>query len=139
MNMNKKTEFAVMLSNKPGELGRLAALMAKAKVNISGISINDGVHHGVVKFVVDEASPARAALKKANVAFSERQVLALALANKLGALAGICAKLAAKRVNIDYIYGTACACASGDDCSCGCECTLILSVPEGRDLKAVFK
>jgi hypothetical protein len=34
------------------------------------------------------------------------EVLQVALPNKAGALAGVAARLAKKRVNIDYVYGT---------------------------------
>jgi hypothetical protein len=133
--MEKRTQFTVMATNKPGELAWLAKILGKAKVNIEAISINDGVHHGVVKIVVDDAKAARKALKKAELAASEQDVLAVALADKPGAMADLCAKLARKGVNIDYIYGSTCACGEG---GCSCECRVILSVTDAAAARAAL-
>jgi hypothetical protein len=134
--MQKKTQFTVMLANEPGELARVAKLVAKAKVNIEALTINDGVHHGVLKFVVDGAGGVRKAFTKARLTFSEHKVYAVTLPNQPGALAEMCGKLAAKGVNIDYVYGSTCAC---DEECCRGDCTLILSGSDEKTLKAALK
>ncbi len=138
--MEKKTQLTVIETYQPGELARLTKLLAKAKVNIEAISINDGVHHGVVKLVVDDPRAARAALKKAGLAVSEQPVLALSLPDKPGAMAELCATLSRKKVNIDYIYGSTCACGCCDDgeCECSCACRVILSVSDEAAARAAL-
>ena len=135
--MEKMTQLTVMLENRPGSLSDVVGAFAKAKANIRAISINDGVHHGVLKVVPGDAGAARKALQKAGVPFSEQKVYALAVADRPGALADVCARLAAEKINIDFIYGSACGC--GDECcECGCDAVLILSLAEGKSAAAVL-
>jgi hypothetical protein len=133
--MQKKTQVSILLDNKPGELGKVARLMARAKVNIEAMAINDGIHHGVLKMVVDKAEAARKALKKAGIQHSVQTVLSVPLRNEPGALAKLCAKLAGKGVNIDYVYGSGCLC-SGECC---CDCTIILSSPDAKAVKKILR
>jgi hypothetical protein len=133
--MEKKTQVSILLDNKPGELGRVAKVMARAKVNIEAMSINDGTHHGVLKVVVDRAEAARKALKKAGIQHSVQTVLSIPLRNAPGALAKLCAKLAGKGVNIDYVYGSACQCAD----KCPCDCTIILSSCDAKAVKKALR
>jgi hypothetical protein len=135
--MDKMIQLTVMLENRPGSLGSVVGTLAKAKVNIRAISINDGVHHGVLKVVPDDAGTASKALKKAGIGFSEQKVYALSVADRPGGLADVCSRLAAKGINIDFIYGSACGCADG--CECGCDAVLILSVAEGKSAAAALK
>lgn len=120
--MKVRREFAVMLPNRPGELARLAKALARAKVNIEAVSVNDGTRFGVVRLVVDGPSSTRQALRKAKLQFVENRVIAVPLADKPGALAELSSKLAQKGVNIDYVYGST--------CSCECPCLLIMGVTD---------
>ncbi len=133
--MQKKTQISIMLVNVPGELGRIAKLMARAKVNIEALAINDGAHHGVLKMVVDKEGAASKALKKAHLQHVVQTVIALPLRNRPGALAKLCAKLERKKINIDYVYGSSCEC--GDKCPC--ECTIIVSCCDAKALKKALK
>jgi hypothetical protein len=134
--MEKMTQLTVMLENRPGSLSHVVGTLAKAKVNIRAISINDGVHHGVLKVVPDDAGKAGKALKKAGLGFSEQKVYALSVADRPGGLAEVCSRLAGKGINLDFIYGSACGCADG--CDCGCDAVLILSVADGKSAAAAL-
>ncbi len=135
--MEKRTQLTVMLENKPGALGRVVGALAKANVNLQAISINDGVHHGLLKLVPDQPALARKALQDEGLPFSEQKVYAIAVADRPGALAEVCSLFADKGINIEYIYGGGCTC--GEGCECGCDAVLILSLPDPKAAEAVLQ
>jgi len=100
-------EITVALPNKPGSLAKLATALAKAKVNIQAIAVVESTDVSVVRMVADKAAAAQKVAEKMGVTTSTKNVVALSLANKPGALATACGRLARKRINIDYIYGSA--------------------------------
>jgi len=95
------------MENKPGQLGKLGATLARAKVNIEAISVVDSADVGVVRIVTSSNAKARAALKRAGMMVVQQPVLVLKLANEPGALAGVASKLAGAKVNIEFVYGSA--------------------------------
>jgi hypothetical protein len=130
----KKTQFSLVLVNKPGELANLSKLLAKAEVNIEALAISDGIHTGVVKLVVDPPDPARAVFKEAGLQFSEQKVLAIPLPDNPGGLAELCAKLAKDGLSIDYVYGS--TCTTGPDSGCKCQSQLMVSVANLAEAEA---
>jgi hypothetical protein len=97
----------VALANKPGRLAKVGAALARAKVNIEAISVVDSAEVGVVRVLTSSATKAKAALKKAGLDAVEQPVLVLKLANEPGALSRAASKLAAAKISIEYIYGSA--------------------------------
>jgi hypothetical protein len=63
--MARGTQLSVTMENKPGELAKLGAALARAKVNIEAISVLDSSDVGVIRLVTSSNTKARAALKKA--------------------------------------------------------------------------
>jgi hypothetical protein len=143
--MEKKTQLAILIENNTGELGRVFKLIAAARVNIEAITLDDGIHHGILKMVVDRPEAARKALKRAKLRFSEHDVVAVVLPNVPGGLAKLCKKLAKKKVNISYIYGSTCKCCQESGCKrkhkgdgkCGCVC--ILSLDDAKTVKSLLR
>jgi len=105
--MARGTQLSVALENKPGQLARVAAAVARAKVNIQAISVVDSTEMGVVRLVTSSNAKARAALKKAGMMVAQSPVIVAKMPNEPGALAAAAKKLAAARVNIEYVYGSA--------------------------------
>lgn len=100
-------EITVALPNKPGSLAKLCTALAEAKVNIQAVSVVESTDVSVVRLVADKPASALKAIDGMGLAATTKDVLALSLANKPGALAKACAKLADRRRNIDYLYGSA--------------------------------
>lgn len=99
------TELSVNLPNRPGELGRLAAALGKAKVNIEAIAAATAGGKGTIRFVVKDPRKAKAALKGAGIgAVRQREVLEVRLADKPGSLARVANRLGRANVNIDSAY-----------------------------------
>lgn len=131
----EKTQFSFVLVNKRGELARFAEILARANVNMLGISISDGVHTGVLKVVVDDPEAARAAFSEADLQFYEQPILVVQLADKPGALASLCTRLAEQGYSVDYVYGS--ACRGGDDAGSGCQTEIMVSVADLEAIKAL--
>jgi hypothetical protein len=105
--MPRGTQLSVTMDNKPGQLAKLGATLARAKVNIEAISVLDSAEVGVIRLVTSSNAKALAALKKAGMAVVQHPVLVLKLPNEPGALGAATSKLAAAKVNIEFVYGSA--------------------------------
>jgi len=126
--MERCNQFSVFLVNKPGVLSLIFRELARAKVNITNLAMMDSMEHGVLRMTVDDPGAARAALKVLNVSANETEVLAVDLANRPGAAADLCEKLADAHINIGYMY-----CTAGGN---GARTTVVIKVP---DIKKAIK
>ncbi len=100
-------QFSVFMVNKPGVLAQALGEFAKAKINITAITMMDSVEHGVMRVVFEKPDKAREVLSKLNMPYNETDVLCVDLANKAGALAAVAEKLSKGHINITYAYCTA--------------------------------
>jgi len=105
--MYMASQFSVFMVNKPGVLARLLGDFAKAKINITAITMMDSAEHGVMRVVFEKPEAARELLAKLNMPYNETDVLCVDLANKSGALAVVAEKLSKGHINISYAYCTA--------------------------------
>jgi hypothetical protein len=128
----RKQQFTLYLENKPGVLARITRRLANAKVNLEGISVANSSDVALVQMVVSRTVAARKILKDLGVAFTVQDVAVVPVRNTPGGLAAIVDRLAAAKVNINYVYATACDCVTG----CKCCSYVVISAP---DLKRVDK
>jgi hypothetical protein len=105
--MPRATQLSVAMENRPGQLAKIGAALARAKVNVEAISVVDSAEVGVVRLVTSSSAKAAAALKRAGMAVVQQPVLVVKLPNEPGALGKAAAKLAAAKINISYAYGSA--------------------------------
>jgi hypothetical protein len=99
-------QYSIFLANKPGLLGKIVDTLGTAKVNIVALSLMDASEHGVLRIVAKNAEKAEKALAPLNLALTSTPVLAVTMPNRPGALADVCEKLSANRVQISYLYST---------------------------------
>ena len=94
------TEFSVRLANRPGQLAKLARLLADASVSIEAFAAlaDNGESH--VRFVVDSPHVTRRLLMAASLEFDEREVLDTFLPRGAGSLAHMAESLANAGINI---------------------------------------
>ena len=104
--MHIETQFSVFLVNKPGVLAVVTGALAKAKVNVSALTLMDSVEHGVLRLVTDNAPGARKVLGKSHDEWAESDVMVMELDNSPGAFARVAAILANAHINISYAYCT---------------------------------
>jgi hypothetical protein len=100
-------QFSVFMVNKPGVLALALSEFAKAKVNITAITMMDSAEHGVMRVVFEAPEKAREILSRLNMPYNQTDVLCVDLANKAGELAVVAEKLSKGHVNISYAYCTA--------------------------------
>jgi len=95
------------MENRPGMLAKLTASLAKARVNIEGISVAESTDTAIVQLISSDSARTKKALKELGIPFTAQDVSVVVLDHKPGALARLADKLAEAGVNINYIYATA--------------------------------
>jgi hypothetical protein len=101
------SQFSIFMVNKPGVLAQVLGEFAKAKVNITAMTMVDSAEHGVMRVVFEEPAKAKEVLSRLNMPFNETDVLCVNLDNKAGALAAVAERLSKGHINISYAYCTA--------------------------------
>jgi len=101
------TQFSIFMVNKPGVLAQVLSEFARAKINITAMTMMDSVEHGVMRVVFTAPKKAKEVLAKLNMPHNETEVLCVTLDNRSGALAIVAEKLAKNHINISYAYCTA--------------------------------
>ncbi len=105
--MRVERQLTLILENRPGVLAEVCADLAKAKINIKGIYVENLVDHFAVRMVVDDPDKAIHLLGDSGVLVFENDIVAVTGTDKPGTLAAIARRLGAARVNIDYMYASA--------------------------------
>lgn len=126
--MEKRVQFSIFLVNKPGVLPQIFRELAKVKLNVTSLVMMDSMEQGVLRMIVEDPKTARSIFSQLNVPVTETDVLAVELANRPGAAADLCERLAASHINIGYMY-----CTTG---ARGGKSLVVLKVP---DLKKAIK
>jgi hypothetical protein len=99
-------DFAIELTDRPGELARVADALSRYGVNLKAVAGQAVDQHVVVRFIADEPESARTALERANIRFEEEEVVKVLLENRAGELAVATKKLGEAGVNLRAIYLT---------------------------------
>jgi len=99
-------DFAIELTDRPGELGRVATALSRYGVNLKAVSGLSVGNHVLVRLIADDEESAREALRKAEIKFDEGEVVPALLENRAGELAALTAKLSEAKVNLRAIYMT---------------------------------
>src|SRR5437867_650541 len=86
-------DFAIELTDRPGELGRVATALSRYGVNLKAVTGLALEKHVLVRIIADDPDAARAALQGAGIRFTEGEVVQVLLENRAGELAAITNKL----------------------------------------------
>ncbi len=105
-NVTVEKQISVFLVNKPGVLAQVTQTLADEKVNIKALTLVDSQEHGVLRLVLEDGLRGKEALKRLNIPMTETEVISVELANRPGALADVCNRLAQEHININYAYCT---------------------------------
>ncbi len=100
----KVNQISVFLENKSGRLAEVTRTLADNDVNIRALSIADTVDYGLLRLIVNDPVLATRALTGAGFTVAQTEVLAIAVPDRPGGLAGIIDVLSAKGLNIEYMY-----------------------------------
>lgn len=129
---NLGKEIVVSVANKVGILANISKVMADHGINIEGAAGYVANNEAKIMLVVGDSLRAKEALEKGGYkGIKENEVLIVDLENKPGALKVITGKLASEKIDIRYIYGTA--------CPTGCPARLILATSNNEKALISFK
>jgi hypothetical protein len=104
--MPKAKQITAWLESKPGQLGRIAEALAKAKVNITAVSAWSITGESPVHLLVSSPAKAKKALGALGIRCTEEEVLCVTLSNELGTLGEVGTRLGAANINVEYGYGS---------------------------------
>jgi len=99
--MPKSKEFAVVIEDRPGTLGKLCRALADRGVNILAFQ----TFGTSTRFVVDNPTTAKAALDGGRYSYTEAEVAQVKLPHRPGELARAASRLGEANININYAYG----------------------------------
>lgn len=99
-------DCAIQLTNKPGDLARVAEALARRGVNIKALAALSVGGTAIARILPDDIVVARSAFEAANVRFTEGEVHLVLLENKAGVLATISDRLGDAGINLEAMYVT---------------------------------
>jgi hypothetical protein len=94
------------VESKPGELGRIAEALGKAKVNITAFSAWSITGESPIHLLVSSPAKAKKALEGLGIRCTEEEVLRLTLPDEPGKLGEVGTRLGAVNINLDYGYAS---------------------------------
>ena len=97
-------EFRVVLSNRPGELARVATSLSRQGVSLKALAATTSANQVMVHLVGHDVEATRSGLQAANIPFQESEVLIMLLEDKAGEIARVADQFSAAGVNILAIY-----------------------------------
>jgi len=97
-------DFAIHVTNRPGEIARAADALARKDVNMKSIAGMVMGNQGVIRIIADDVEAARAALTESNIRFEETELVTALLENKAGELGVVADKLAKAGINLHAVY-----------------------------------
>jgi hypothetical protein len=97
-------DLAIHVTDRPGELARVANDLARKDVNIKSIAGMGFANQGLIRLIADDIEAARTALREANLRFEESELVTALLENKAGELSEVAAKLANAGLNVHAVY-----------------------------------
>jgi len=97
-------EFTVLMDDRPGTLGKVCRALADRKVNIVALHSFPIGGKSVTRFVVDNATNAKAALDAERLPCTEAEVVQVKLPHRPGEIARVASRLGEASININYAY-----------------------------------
>jgi hypothetical protein len=99
-------DCSVQLTNKPGDLARVADALARRGANIKALAVMSVDAVAIAHILPDDIVAARSAFEAAHVRFTESEVHLVLLENKAGVLANVTQRLGDAGVNLQALYVT---------------------------------
>ena len=99
-------DCSVQLTNRPGDLARVAEALARRGVNIKALAAMSIDGMSLTRILPDDIVAARSAFEAAHIRFTESEVHLVLLENTAGVLANVTNRLGEAGVNLEAIYVT---------------------------------
>ena len=98
-------QISVFAENKPGRIERVTRVLMEAGINIRAITVSSSNGFGVIKLLVDEPSRAHEKLTAEGMSASQKEILAIPMADRPGGLYRIAELFSRQGINIEDAYG----------------------------------
>jgi len=98
------TQFSVFLENRVGRLLELTRVFRGSKVKIVGLSIVDSADCCIVRLVLSHPEQGRELIERAELAYSENDLVVVELQQGPQSLVEVCMALIQGELNIHYAY-----------------------------------
>ena len=99
-------DCSIQLTNHPGDLSRVAQVLARRGVNIKALAAISVGGVAMARILPDDIVVARSAFEAANIRFTEGEVNLVLLENKAGLLASVANRLGEAGINLEALYVT---------------------------------
>ena len=97
-------QVSVFLENSEGRLKSALLTLKDANIDIKSLSLADTRDYGMLRMIVSDPDGAVDALKTAGFSAHITKVLAVKLADRVGALADFLKDISGEGINIEYMY-----------------------------------
>ena len=97
-------QITVFLENKAGALLNVTKLLSDNKVDLRAINIAETADYGLLRLITADNESAEKVLKGEGLIFTETPVLAVAIADKPGALSDVLEVFAKENIDVHYMY-----------------------------------
>lgn len=97
-------DFAIHVTDRPGEIARVANALARKDVNIKSIAGMSIGSQGTIRVIADDVEAARSALTESHIRFDECELVSTLLENKAGELAEVAGKLSNAGLTVRAVY-----------------------------------
>ena len=99
-------QLVVTLDNNSGALATLCSELAKAAVNIEAVQAVETGPISPIRLIVNPMEAAQKVCARLGLKSAVEPVLAVGVGYRPGSLGRVIRKMAAKGVNVEYVYGT---------------------------------
>jgi len=99
-------DCSIELTNRPGDLARVAEAFARRGVNIKALTAMTIDGKSLVRILPDDIQNARSALEAASIRFTESEVQVTLIENRPGELATVADRLGDAGINLEAVYLT---------------------------------
>jgi len=103
-------QLAVETSNKIGMFVEVTGAIADAGANIISICAYGDNNKALFYLIASNNKKAKIALLKKGFKVTEKEVITIALKDKVGQAKEIAEKIKEAGISLDYVYGTTCGC-----------------------------
>lgn len=97
-------QLSVFIENRPGMLAEVTDALAEGKIDITALSLADTAEFGILRLIVDQPQQAQSMLREAGFVVKVSDVLAVAMDDRPGGLAGVVHTVTDAGVSIEYMY-----------------------------------
>ncbi|HUW63277.1 MAG TPA: ACT domain-containing protein [Spirochaetia bacterium] len=99
------SQISIFVPNKAGWLSSVSRLLGENGVNIRALSIADTTDFGILRLIVSDPAKAHSLLREAGMTVTSTEVVAVAVDDRPGGLAGALLALEGQGIGIEYLYG----------------------------------